>query len=339
VKLSGPDAARFCAAPDGRRRGALIYGPDPAQTAQRREALALAIAGPNAEEEMRLDRMTGSDVRSDPARLDAALRAQGFFPGPRVVIVTAATDGLSEIIAAALTDAAAPDAFLLVTADALGPRSTLRRIFEEARDAVSAPCYGDAPNAGDIDALLRGAGAGRGADADAMEALSDVARDIGGGPFARLVEIVALHAASHGGPVELADVTACANAEGLSEADAAADAALSGDLETLRRALARLRAQGVSAVEVCLATQRKLRQLHGLAIQETGAARAAIERLQPRQRRERVAAQLRSWSAARLERAARLMLETDAGLRGGSPAPPAALLERALLRIASETAR
>jgi len=62
-------------------------------------------------------------------------------------------------------------------------------------------------------------------------------------------------------------------------------------------------------------------------------------RIQPPSRRDRAAAQARRWGAARLERALQTLLETDAALRGGSNAPPAALLERALLRLASAAPR
>ncbi|PIY74241.1 MAG: DNA polymerase III subunit delta, partial [Rhodobacterales bacterium CG_4_10_14_0_8_um_filter_70_9] len=53
----------------------------------------------------------------------------------------------------------------------------------------------------------------------------------------------------------------------------------------------------------------------------------------------RAAAQARRWGAARLERALETLYEADAALRGGSNAPPAALLERALLRLANAAPR
>ena len=44
------------------------------------------------------------DASSDPAALMDAVKAVGFFPGPRAVHVEAATDGLAPVIAAALAD-------------------------------------------------------------------------------------------------------------------------------------------------------------------------------------------------------------------------------------------
>ncbi len=108
MKLNAAEAARFCAAPKPGVAGALIYGADAGQVAERRDQLLTRLLGPDAEQEMRLTRLTGADLRADPAALDAALRAQGFFPGARAVLVTQATDGLAPALGAALADAAAP---------------------------------------------------------------------------------------------------------------------------------------------------------------------------------------------------------------------------------------
>ena len=51
------------------------------RVAIRRQELLEALLGDNAEEEMRLTRMSGSDLRSDPALLLDGLKANGFFPG------------------------------------------------------------------------------------------------------------------------------------------------------------------------------------------------------------------------------------------------------------------
>jgi DNA polymerase-3 subunit delta len=336
VKLSASDSARFCRSPGRERKGALLYGPDAELVALRRAMLVEALAGPEAAAEMRIDAMTAAELRADPARLDAALRARGFFDGPRVVTVIGASDGAVEIVAAALQDAATPASFLLVTADNLTPRSTLRRLFEERRDAVAAPCYDDAPGRLDVAGALAAAGVAQGAEPDAVEALEAAAGDLGAGAFMRLIETVALHASDRPGPVTAADVLACAPLGAAAETDAAVDAALSGDIEAVRRELARLRSQGSTPVETCLAMARRIRLLHDIATLDRGAAAAALDRMKPAARREKAAAHLRRWNAARLERAIHALIETDAALRGGSAGPSAALLERTLMRLAAE---
>lgn len=336
MKLSAAEAARFCAAPRPGVAGALIYGADAGQVAERRDQLLARLLGPDAEAEMRLARLTGGDLRADPAALDAALRAQGFFPGPRAVVVTQAADGLAPLIGAALADAAAPEAFLLVTAEALPPRSALRALFEGAGAAVAAPCYAEPPDARGLAAMLAAQGAD-GATPEALETLAALAEGMERGALARLIEALALYAREAGGRLDAADVAACAPPRGDAAADDAIDAVLDGRPEALRAQLARLAAQGGGGVTLVLAMARHFRALHAVAA--TSQERGALMRIQPPSRRDRAAAQARRWGAARLERALETLLETDAALRGGSNAPPAALLERALLRLASAAPR
>ena len=90
MKLGGRDAAQYFTRPDTEAAGALLYGQDPMRVALKRQDVIKALVGPQAEEEMRLERMAGADLRKDPAQLLDAIKAQGFFPGPRVVFVEGA---------------------------------------------------------------------------------------------------------------------------------------------------------------------------------------------------------------------------------------------------------
>ncbi len=84
MKLAGARAAAFCSKPDPALTGALIYGPDPGLVALRRRELIAALT---EGEDMRLTRIEPMDAQKDPAGIDAALRAQGFFPGRRAVLI------------------------------------------------------------------------------------------------------------------------------------------------------------------------------------------------------------------------------------------------------------
>jgi DNA polymerase-3 subunit delta len=64
---------------------------------------------------MRLTRISGSDLRSDPALLLDGLKANGFFPGLRAVFVEGATDTNSAVIDAAMQDWQIGDAILILT--------------------------------------------------------------------------------------------------------------------------------------------------------------------------------------------------------------------------------
>ena len=67
MKLTGDKANNYFTNPDTNHSAILIYGADTMRVTLRRQELLKALIGENAEEEMRLTRISGSDLRSDPA--------------------------------------------------------------------------------------------------------------------------------------------------------------------------------------------------------------------------------------------------------------------------------
>ena len=131
--LKGAEIGRYLARPDPTRPALLIYGQDAMRVALKRAEAVKALVGPGAEEEMRLTRLPGSDLRKDPAQLLDAVKAVGFFPGQRVVLVDDAPDAAAPAVAAALEDWRTGDAVVVVRMRMLEqPEAT-------AESAVSAP--------------------------------------------------------------------------------------------------------------------------------------------------------------------------------------------------------
>ena len=131
MKLSGAEAARYFAKPDPGRAGLLIFGADAMAVALRRQEVIAALIGPKGEEEMRLTRMSGADLRKDGTLLLDAIKSAGFFPGPRVAFVEEATDGLADAIAAALKEWKPGDANVVITAGNLTAKSALKVLMEK----------------------------------------------------------------------------------------------------------------------------------------------------------------------------------------------------------------
>ncbi len=100
MKLSPRDAVGYFAKPDPKRAGVLIYGPDTMRIALKRQELIAALIGPQGEEEMRMTRISGAELRKDKALLSDAVKSQGFFPGPRVAFVDEATELVGPMIIA-----------------------------------------------------------------------------------------------------------------------------------------------------------------------------------------------------------------------------------------------
>ncbi|MDH5452208.1 MAG: DNA polymerase III subunit delta, partial [Paracoccaceae bacterium] len=138
MKLGGAAANRFFAQPEPERSGILIFGADAMRVALKRQELIAALIGPEGEAEMRLTRIAAGELRKDPAQVQDALKAQGFFPGPRVAFVEEAGDGTAPVLKAALAEWRPGDAMLVVTAGSLTKASALKKLFEGHPNAYAA---------------------------------------------------------------------------------------------------------------------------------------------------------------------------------------------------------
>ena len=334
MKLGPRDAAGFLARPDLTRTGILIYGPDAERIAQRRRALTLAVVGPNGAEDMRLERLSGADLRSDPARLSDAMKAQSFFPGPRAVVVEDATDGLAKGIAPALEDWREGDGFLIFTAGQLTARSALRKLFEGARNALALAVYSDPPGRAEIEAAI--AKVELKVSADALGDLTARGRGMPEGDFAQLLEKLSLYKRGDPEPLSTLEIAHLAPQASDGDVDGLVAVVANGAVAQIGPAMMRLTAQGTNPTTLCIGMTRHFRQLQAAAGMG-GRAEDALGRLRPPvfgPRRDAMAAQVRAWGLPRLERALTTLTDTDLTLRSSSRTPQEAMLERALIRIA-----
>ncbi|WP_300011033.1 DNA polymerase III subunit delta [uncultured Roseobacter sp.] len=328
MKLSPRDANAYFAKPDASKTGVLIYGTDGMRVALKRQQMLTALLGEGAEEEMRLSRMAGSDIRKDPALLIDAVKAVGFFPGPRAVFVEEVNDTAAPAILAALEDWQPGDAQIIVTGGALKPTSKLRKAFEAHPQAYAAAIYDNPPTREEIDTALRDAGLTQ-VPVEAMAALADLAQAIDPGDFRQTVEKLALYKMNDADPVSAADIAACAPTSTEADVDDVLMVVAEARAHDIGPVMQKLVAQGATPVGLCIGAMRHFRALHRAASDTSG--RPTI--FGPN--RDRMLAQSRRWGAAKLETAITLLTDTDLQLRSaGQNAPGMALVERAFIRLA-----
>jgi DNA polymerase-3 subunit delta len=335
VKLTGRDAVRFLARPSAEMAGILLHGPDAMRIALKRAALIEALVGPDAAAEMRLTRLAGGDLRRDPAAVSDAMRATGFFPGPRAVLVEDATDAAAPALRAALEDWRAGDATLVVAAGNLGPGSALRKAFEAARTAAAIGVYADPPGRDEVEAALAAQGLAA-TDRDAFGAVDALAQTLDPGDFAQFVAKLALYKRSDPAPLSPEDVAACAPPPPEAEVDEVVALAADGAAGPLALAFRTLAARGGSPTALTIAAGRYFRSLHAAAVAADG-AEAALSRARPPvfgPRRARMAAQARALGEIELEKALGLIVEAELALRSSRPLPGQALVERLFIRLA-----
>lgn len=335
MKLTGVAATRYFARPEPGRTGLLIFGADAMRVALRRQEVIAALIGPDGEAEMRLTRIPAADLRKDGAALLDAVKAVGFFPGPRVAFVEDATDTLAPTIKAALADWRDGDAQIIVTAGSLTAKSALRKLFEDHKNAYGIGIYDDPPSREEIEETLRKAGLAR-IGPEAMTDLLALAKDLDPGDFRQTVGKIALYKYGDAEPLTPADVAACAPATVEAEVDDVLHIVAEGRTAELGPMMRRLEGQGVNPVTLAISALRHFRALHAAAA-DPGGPGAGMARMRPPifgPRRDRMQRQAQAWGMFRLEDAIRALIETDLTLRSSSRAPAMAVMERALIRLA-----
>ena len=340
MKLAPRNAAGFLNRPDPSVPGILIFGADPMRVSEKRRTLAAALVGPQGETEMRLTRLAGADLRKDPAAVLDALKAQGFFPGPRAVIVEDVTDGLTDTLKGALADWAPGDGMLIVTAGALNAGSKLRKLFEGDKQALCLGVYDDPPDRAEIEGWLRAEGLSD-LPAETLRDLLALGQTLEPGDFRQTLTRIALYKFNDPEPLSPAELAMLAPQGTEAAIDGLLDAVADGRPGEVPALMARLGGQGVAPVTLCIGAMRHFRMLHRLSADPRGPAQA-VAGLRPPvfgPRRDRLLRQAQRWPLERVETALGELTTTDLSLRSSTRAPVQALIERCMMRLASMAAR
>ncbi len=339
MKLSAARVDAFVRRPDPDARAFLVYGPDAGLVRERADALAGHFV-PDLRDPFRVAELAAAQLRDDPARLADEAAALALTGGRRVVRVRDASDAHADVLKRFL---AAPvgDAPIIAEAGELGPRSRLRRLFEDAGNAAALPCFADEGAAlrGLIEEVLAGGGF-----AIEPAALDFLESTLGGDRLVTRAELDKL--ATYMGEerrITLADAEACVGDSSAVTLDRIALAAAAGDLGGLERALVRAYLEGAAPVSILRATARHLQRLHRAAgmVAAGETAESAVKSFRPPlhfRLRDALRAQLARWPAGRAAAAMDIVL--DAELRCKTTGMPAeTVCSHALLRVARAAAR
>ena len=335
MKLAGVKATAFFAKPDKSCAGLLIFGMDAEKINIRRQEVTLALVGDAAMDEMRLTRVSAGDVRKDPAIVLDAIKAQGFFPGPRAVVVEGATDGLAALFDGAVAEWAEGDAYLIVTAGSLNARSKLRKVFEAPQNFYCIGIYDDPTRPEEVDKILTNAGLAN-VSIEAKKYLMALAHDMGLGDLKQVIIKLSLYKLKDDTPVDVADVEACAPTTLDADIDDVLHIVAEARSSEVGPTLSRLAGQGVSATALCIGAMRHFRMLHA-AVSDPQGPDVGFSRARPPvfgPRKDRLVRQARGWGGARLEKALQELMDTDLMLRSSRPVPDMAVVERAFIRLA-----
>ena len=326
MKLSPREATGYFAKPDPSKTGLLIYGSDAMRVALKRQEVLKNLLGKDAEEEMRLTRIPAAELRKDAALLLDAIKAVGFFPGPRAAFVEDANDNIAATLLDALKEWKDGDAQIIVTGGDLKKTSKVLKAFEAHPNAFATAIYDNPPDRAEIERLL--ATANLTPDTDAMAMLTDLARALDPGDFRQTIEKLSLYKLNDSTGLTAEAVTACAPTSTEAEVDDILHTVAEARASDIGPVMNKLQAQGVNAVTLTIMATRHFRTLYRIAA-NPGAPIYGVRD------RDRAMRQAKSWGAAKLETALGVLTDTDLTLRSaGQHAPALALVERAFIRLA-----
>jgi DNA polymerase-3 subunit delta len=138
MKVSG-DPLRFCAAPPKGLRAALVYGANRALQDKVVETLQQKLF-PKGLDDFSAIILNYGELKSQPDLLGTELSSFGFFASEKCILIKDAEDGLTKILQEAMNLPPAGH-FLILLADALGTKSSLRAWAEKTDLVASLPCY------------------------------------------------------------------------------------------------------------------------------------------------------------------------------------------------------
>lgn len=334
MKLTGQKIEAFLKAPDQSARAVLVFGPDGGLVRERITRLMRKVVE-DPSDPFRISELTPAILKDDPARLSDEAAAIALTGGRRVVVVRDAGDGQAALTGSYLGNPKG-DALVLFEGGDLGPRSSLRKLFEGAANAVSMACYGDegASLASVIQDELKSAGLS--AEPDALAFLMD---HLGGDRRLTRAEMAKL-ALYMGGPgkVKLDDAIACIGDSAALGLDDLALATADGDHATAQRVLDRLLREGNQPVPVLRSLARHFQRLHLAAghMANGKSAEQAVAALKPPpifKVADRFRRQLSRWPADRLGRALEVLLDTEKDCKT-TGMPAAELCSRAIMQLA-----
>jgi DNA polymerase-3 subunit delta len=328
----------FVARPDRARPVMLVFGPDAGLVRERAEAL-IHNAVDDPRDPFALARLSGDDLAAEPSRLVEEANTIPLFGGRRAVWVKA---GSRNFVAAveALVAAPSPDCRVVIEAGDLKRNAPLRAVCERAACAVALPCYADAEREIErlIDDEMR--------DADltiAPDARAALAPLLGGDRLASRSEVRKLALYARGRErVELDDVIAVVTDASMLGLDALIDAAFAGRTGEVEIQFNKARTAGTSPGSIIAAGLRNISTLHKarLAIEDGKSVTATLDTMVPPvhfSRKSVVEIALKSWTAARLERA--MMQLADASFDARRMADLADTIAQRVLLSLAVTAR
>ena len=336
MKLTNRDVTSFFKSPPKGVKGVLIYGNDLMRVSDKRQQFIKSLLGSNAEEEMRLTRISRENLKKAPEQAIDLCKSQGFFPGERALLIEEANETVTDTIMTAIDAWQDGDATIVVTAGSLKPSSTLRKFFEQKKNTFAVPIYDNPITKFDVQEIIAESGL-QNITQESFAQLATLASDLQPGDFKQTIAKLALYKLKDETPITPQDIINCSPNSNEVEIDEILNVMLAGNEFKVSQILGRLSSQGTLPVTFIIAATRHFKALFSI-ISNPGGISAGASALRPPiygPRRDALINQAQKWGPVKIKTAIKLLTATDLQLRSSNQrAPQIALVERLFIRIA-----
>ncbi len=302
MKLAWKDIEPFVKKPNPKARAILVYGPDDGLMRERSNQLGLSAVS-DLTDPFNVAILSGDLLSDDPARLSDEANAMSLMGGSRLVRIENASDKLTVLLKDYLANPSSEN-LVIVEAGELGPRSSLRLLFEKSEHAAAVPCYVDDEKG--VGNLIRQTLSANGYTIQADAAAWFASNIIGDrGRVRGEIDKMMLYMGNQSKTVTLEDVRAACGDAGDQSIDDLLYAIGSGKTETALRAYNKLIDEGVNIVTILRSLQGHFRRLHYTKslMREGADMDEAMRKLQPAvffKYADSFKSQLRKWPEGRL---------------------------------------
>jgi len=333
MKISASAADRFVAQPDAGVAAVLLYGPDHGLVKERAEILGRTVVD-DLSAPFNVVELEASALKDDPARLSDEANTLSFGGGRRFVRLRGAGDTLTKLIEAYVHEPS-PNALLVVEADKLGSRSSLKQLFEAHTSTAAVACY--PAEGGD---LLRTSEKMLGEYGVSIEkgALALLGQIMGAdrAMVRREIEKLALYV-GEGKRATAYDINACLVSSGAVSVDQIALCAADGKAAEADNHYQMALKEGISEVAILRAMQRHFQRLDWVISKMAAGSSVgeAIGGLKPPvffKVKDRFERQVRRWTAGRVHHALGILTEAETACKQ-TGAPVELVCGRAIMAL------
>lgn len=259
MKLGWKDIEPFVKKPNPKARAILVYGPDDGLVKERALSMAKASVA-DINDPFNVALLTGDILSDDPARLSDEANAMSLMGGARLVRVEGASDKHTTILKDYLVNPSAEN-LVILEAGELGPKSSLRMLFEKSDAAAAVPCYVDDERG--VANLIRQTLSENGYTIQA-DAVTWLAGNIAGDRLRIRMEIdkLMIYMGTQSKNVTLDDAQAACGEAGDQSLDDLIYAVGNGKIDAALRSYNKLIEEGVAVVTILRSLQGHYRRLH-----------------------------------------------------------------------------